>query len=180
MNQLVRFNNFLNFLLAILAAKVTKMNKLSVFLLSGFLMLGAAACDNARTSSEAPSTTQSGQNAVDKQEASETQSDAVSDIRRNQANADIRAREQRNDMVNDGSAENRDDDDLTSEVRSKLEANLPASALVVDTEDGIVTISGTVPTQEQYDRIAVLAKEIKGVRSLDIKAKVAPAQTNQS
>jgi hyperosmotically inducible periplasmic protein len=163
-----------------LEAKVIKMNKLSVFLLSGLLMLGATACDTARTSSEAPSTIQDNPKTVDTQEASETKGDAVSDIRRNQANADIRAREQRNDMLNDGSAENRDDDDLTSEVRSKLEANLPASALAVNTENGVVTISGTVPTQEQYDRIAALAQEIKGVRSLNIKAKVAPAQTNES
>jgi hyperosmotically inducible periplasmic protein len=163
-----------------LEAKVIKMNKLIVFLLSGLLMVGATACDSARTSSEAPPTTQDNPRAVDTQEASDTQGDAVSDIRRNQAESDIRAREQRNDIINDGSAENRDDDDLTSEVRSKLEANLPASALVVDTEDGAVTISGTVPTQEQYDRIAVLAQEIKGVRSLNIKAKVAPAQTNES
>jgi hyperosmotically inducible periplasmic protein len=144
------------------------------------LMVGATACDSARTSSEAPSTTQDSPNAVDTQEASETQGDAVSDTRRNQTNADIRAREQRNDMMNDGSVKDRDDDDLTSEVRSKLEANLPASALVVDTENGTVTISGTVPTQEQYDRIAVLAQEIKGVRSLNVKAKVAPAQMNKS
>jgi hyperosmotically inducible protein len=163
-----------------LDAKVIKMNKLSVFLLSGFLILGATACDSARTSSEAPSATQDSPNVVDTQEASDTQGDAVSDTRRNQANADIRAREQRNDIVNDGSAVDRDDDDLTSEVRSKLEANLPASALVVDTEDGKVTISGTVPTQEQYDKITVLAQEIKGVRSLNVKAKVAPAQTNES
>jgi hyperosmotically inducible periplasmic protein len=163
-----------------LETKVIKMNKLSVFLLSGLLILSAAACDSARTSSEAPSATQDSPNAVDTQEASETQGDAVSDTRRNQTNADIRAREQRNDMMNDGSVKDRDDDDLTSEVRSKLEANLPASALVVDTENGTVTISGTVPTQEQYDRIAVLAQEIKGVRSLNVKAKVAPAQMNKS
>jgi hyperosmotically inducible periplasmic protein len=163
-----------------LETKVIKMNKLSIFLLSGLLMVGATACDSARTSSEAPSTTQDSPNAVDTQEASETQGDAVSDTRRNQTNADIRAREQRNDMMNDGSVKDRDDDDLTSEVRSKLEANLPASALVVDTENGTVTISGTVPTQEQYDRIAVLAQEIKGVRSLNVKAKVAPAQMNKS
>lgn len=156
------------------------MNKFIVFLLSGFLTVGATACDSARTSSEAPSATQNNPETVDTKEASDTQGDAVSDIRRNQANSDIRAREQRNDMINDGSAANRDDDDLTSEVRSKLEANLPASALVVDTEEGTVTISGTVPTQEQYDRIAVLAQEIKGVRSLNIKAKVAPAQMNKS
>lgn len=156
------------------------MNKLIVFLLSGFLMVGATACDSARTSSEAPTATQDNPETVNTEEASDTQGDAVSDVRRNQANSDIRAREERNDMLNDGSAANRDDDDLTSEVRSKLEANLPASALVVDTEDGIVTISGTVPTQEQYDRIAVLAQEIKGVRSLNVKAKVAPAQVNKS
>lgn len=143
-------------------------------------MVGATACDSARTSSEAPATNQNNPEAVNTEEASDTQGDAVSDTRRNQANSDIRAREERNDMLNDGSAANRDDDDLTSEVRSKLEANLPASALVVDTEDGIVTISGTVPTQEQYDRIAVLAQEIKGVRSLNVKAKVAPAQVNKS
>lgn len=156
------------------------MNKLIVFLLSGFLIVGATACDSARTSSEAPTATQDNPEAVNTEEASDTQGDAVSDTRRNQTNSDIRAREERNDMVNDGSAVGRDDDDLTSEVRSKLEANLPASALVVDTEDGTVTISGTVPTQEQYDRIAVLAQEIKGVRSLNIKAKVAPAQMNKS
>jgi osmotically-inducible protein OsmY len=66
--------------------------------------------------------------------------------------------------------------DLESEVRSKLEANLPASQLAVEAEQGAVTVTGTVPTQEQFDRIETLAKEIKGVNTVANKATVAPAQ----
>jgi len=159
------------------------MNKSIALLLSSLLVIGAAACDGARTSTEAPASTQEtstpekgNQNVVDREEASEVQDDGTSETRRNQVNSDIRAREQRNNAVNDGSAENRDDGDLASQVRSKLEANLPASSLVVDSEEGVVTVSGTVPTQEQYDRITALAREIKGVQSVNLTAKVVPAQ----
>lgn len=152
------------------------MNKSIVLLLSGLLMISAAACDSAKTSTEAPSSTQDNTNVVDTKEASETQDDAMSETRRNQVNSDIRAREDRNNAFNDGSAVDRDDSDLASQVRSKLEANLPASALVVDSKEGTVTVSGTVPTQEQYDKITALAQEIKGVQSVKNTAKVAPAQ----
>jgi hyperosmotically inducible protein len=153
-----------------------KMNKFSLFILSSFLMLGAAACTSSQTSQQAPASTQDSPQAVNKEEAQEVQNDATSETRRNQANADIRAREQRNNALNNSQAQDREDDDIESEVRSKLEVNLPASALVVDTEDGIVTVSGTVPTQQQLDRIAALAKEIKGVKTVNVTAKIAPAQ----
>lgn len=152
------------------------MNKFSLFILSSLLMLGAAACTSSQTSQQAPASTQDSPQTVNKQEAQEVQNDATSETRRNQANADIRAREQRNNALNSGQGQDRDDDDIESEVRSKLEVNLPASALVVDTEDGIVTVSGTVPTQQQLDRIAALAKEIKGVKTVNVTAKIAPAQ----
>jgi hyperosmotically inducible periplasmic protein len=159
-----------------LKVTATKMNKSIVLLLSGLLMISAAACDSAKTSTEAPSSTQDNANVVDSKEASDAQDDAMSETRRNQVNSDIRAREDRNNAFNDGSAANRDDSDLASQVRSKLEANLPASALVVDSEEGVVTVTGTVPTQEQYDKITALAQEIKGVKSVNNTAKVAPAQ----
>jgi hypothetical protein len=41
-------------------------------------------------------------------------------------------------------------------------------------------LCSTVSTQEQYDRIAVLAQDIKGDRLLNIKTKVASAQMNKS
>ncbi len=73
----------------------------------------------------------------------------------------------------------RDSDDIASEVRSKLEANLPASELVIKAEEGMVMVSGTVPTEEQLDRIEPLAKEIKGVQSVNNQAIVAPAQPEE-
>lgn len=156
------------------------MNKSIVLLLSGVLLFGAAACDSARTSTQAPANTQEQPQAVDKGQAQEAQNDATSETRRRQLNSDIRAREQRNNAVNDGSAVDRDDSDLASQVRSKLEANLPASALVVESEDGVVTVTGTVPTKEQYNKIASLAEQIKGVQGVNIKATVAPAQSQRS
>jgi osmotically-inducible protein OsmY len=154
------------------------MNKLTIPLLSTFLLLGAVACDASRTSQQAPPSTENSGQVANQEEASEAKEDATSDIRRNQLNSDIRAREQRNNAFNSGQAQNRDDDNLASEVRSKLEANLPASALAVEAKNGVVTVSGTVPTQEQYNRIGNLAQEIKGVQAVNVKAKVAPAQPN--
>jgi hyperosmotically inducible periplasmic protein len=112
------------------------------------------------------------------QAAQSTEDDATSKIRRDQLNSDIRAREQRNNTVNSGQATNRSDTDLASEVRSKLEVNLPASALAVTAKEGAIAVTGTVPTQAQFDRINGLAKEIKGVTAVTMKVAVAPAKAN--
>jgi hyperosmotically inducible periplasmic protein len=100
--------------------------------------------------------------------------DATSKVRRDQLNSDIRAREQRNNAT--GGDADRDKSDLSSEVRSKLEANLPNSSLTVSAKDGAVVVSGSVTAQDQLAKIAALAKEIKGVKSVKVAAKVAPAQ----
>lgn len=150
------------------------MNTLKLFLLVGVLSLGSVACsDTARTSTAAPDSTEATTEAPDAEAAEESKEDATSAIRRDQLNSDIRAREERNNIT--GGDADRSDSDLASEVRSKLEANLPASALLIEVQDANVTISGTVPTQEQFDRIEPLAKEIKGVQSVVVKATVAPA-----
>lgn len=154
------------------------MNKLTAFLLSGVLVFGAAACSQvSKTSANAPDSTNDNVQAPDAETAQKNQSDAASDVRRSQANADIRAREQRNNIG--GNPLERADSDLASEIRSKLEVNLPASSLSVKSEKGIVTISGTVPNQKQLARIESLAKEIKGVKGVSVKAIVAPAKPKQ-
>jgi osmotically-inducible protein OsmY len=156
------------------------MKKLIPFLIGSFLVFGAAACQNpAGTSESAPDNTeQSAQEAPTTEEAQESQEDAQSEVRRDQLNSDIRAREQRNNMT--GGDTDRAEGDLESEVRSKLEANLPASQLAVEaTDEGAVTVSGTVPTQEQLDRIEPLAREIKGVNNVIVKATIAqPTSSN--
>ncbi|MBF2007528.1 BON domain-containing protein [Chlorogloeopsis fritschii PCC 9212] len=151
------------------------MKRLIPLLISSVLVVGVAACEtNSRTSTEAPSNVNENVNAPTKDTAQQTQQDAVSDTRKAQIESDIRAREQRNNIT--GGDADRADADLESEVRGKLEANLPASQLTVDAEEGVVTIAGTVPTQEQLNRVPTLAQEIKGVKNVDVKnVKVAPA-----
>ena len=147
------------------------MSKLTALLFSSALVLSTVACDQvAKTSSEAPNSTASSPTAVDKPVAQTNQNDATSEMRRKQLNADIRAREQRNNTAGDKTV--RAEGDLKSEVRSKLEANLPASALAVDAKDGAVTVSGTVVDEKQLQKIEPLAKQIKGVQSVTVKATV--------
>lgn len=152
------------------------MKKLIPFLISGVLVVGAFGCENGveKTSTNAPNAANQTTQAPTAETAQEIKGDATSEIRRNQLDADIRAREQRNNIT--GGDAQRASADLESEVRSKLEANLPASQLAVEAEGTAVTVTGTVPTQEQLQKIDTLAKEIKGVQIVYNKATVAPAR----
>lgn len=140
------------------------MNKLATLLLSGTLLFGAVACDEARTSADAPDSVDD--TVEEPAQVEETLEDASSEVRQEQLDSDIRAREQRNDIV--GDQEVRDDSDLESEIRAKLEANIPRSKLTIDAEDGNVVIVGTVPGDKEYSTIEPLAKEITGVNSVNI------------
>jgi hyperosmotically inducible periplasmic protein len=153
-----------------------RMKNLIGLMLGGALLLGAVACtETAQTNTEAPDQPNQAAEAPDQETAQTTQDDATSDVRKNQLESDIRAREQRNDVT--GGDADRADGDLESEVRSKLEANLPASQLSVEAKDGTVTVRGTVPTEEQLQRVEPLAREIKGVQNVAVEAEVAPAQS---
>lgn len=168
------------------------MNKFLTLLFSGVLLVSVAACDNnektaggadsdatqtsspaatgaASPNASAPASPSADDSAKPDQGA---QNDASSDVRKRQLEADIRAREQRNNVA--GNPLERADSDLESEVRSKLEANLPSSKLEIDAKDGAVTVAGTVANPDQVAKIEPLAKEIKGVKTVAVQAKVAP------
>lgn len=147
------------------------MNKLTAILLGSTLLFGAVGCDVARTSGDAPTSEE--ETVEEPAQVEETLEDATSDIRQEQLDSDIRAREQRNDVF--GEQEQRDDSDLESEVRAKLEANIPRSKLTIDAENGAVFITGTVPSEKEYSTIEPLAKEITGVDSVQVDVEIVPA-----
>lgn len=149
------------------------MKKLITFLLGTTLLFSTVACDESRTSADAPDSVEDDAVVEDPKQVEETFEDATSEVRQDQLNSDIRAREQRNDLF--GDQNKRDDSDLESEIRAKLEANIPRSKLTVDAEDGNVKIVGTVPSQKEYESIKPLAKEIKGVKNVEIEVKVIPS-----
>ncbi len=144
--------------------------------LIGIVVAAVGACTDARTTTDAPS-------AVDKTaqtpmaKSTETaKADAQSDTRAKQLESDIRAREQRGNAM--GNGQNRNDGDLASEVRSKLEANIPGGNLTVASKDGIVTVAGTVSTAEQLSKIQKLGMEIKGVKGVTVTAVASAAKPN--
>lgn len=140
-------------------------------LLGSTVLFGAVGCTNARTSADAPSDIE-GQ-VEDPASVEETREDAASEIRQDQLSSDIRAREQRNDLI--GDASERADSDIESEVRAKLEANIPRSKLTIAANDGMVTVVGTVPSDREYDTIEPLAKEILGVDAVDLDVEIVPS-----
>ncbi|MEH2067054.1 MAG: BON domain-containing protein [Nostoc sp.] len=150
------------------------MQKLTPFVISCLLVFGVAACDNAsKTSESAPGNPNQAPQTPSAQTTEASQKDAQSELRRKQANADIRAREQRNNAT--GGDADRDKGDLASEVRSKLEVNIPNGQLTVDAaKDGTITVGGTVNNKEQLAKIEPLSKQIKGVKNVVVKAVVAP------
>jgi hyperosmotically inducible periplasmic protein len=153
------------------------MKKIAPIAISILLALGTAACENpAKTSADAPNATDTvSTQAPDATSTAAAQNDAQSEVRRRQLNADIAAREKRNNAT--GGDTDRATGDLESEVRSKLEANIPNGALAVKADqNGTVTVSGTVAKQDQLAKIAPLAKEIKGVKAVDVKATVGAAK----
>jgi hyperosmotically inducible protein len=150
------------------------MKKITMLVLSSVLLMVTVACaNNAETSKNAPNSTEKTGEVPTTKTVQNNQKDAASKVRQDQLNSDIRAREQRNNMT--GGDADRADSDLSSEVRSKLEANIPKGQLTVAAKNGAVVVSGTVQTQEQLDKIAPLAKQIKGVKSVNVAAKVALA-----
>ena len=136
------------------------MKKITLLFLSSILLLGMVACgNNAKTSSSAPDSTEKVGDVPTDKTILANKKDATSQIRRDQLNADIRAREQRNNIT--GGDTNRASSDLASEVRSKLEANIPSSQLTVTAKDGAIIVSGTVQTQEQLNKINSLKFRIR-------------------
>jgi hyperosmotically inducible periplasmic protein len=152
---------------------MTKPSFTQSLIISILLATSISACSTtSKTAESAPGSTDKTGQTAPAGEIKTNKDDAQSDIRKKQLESDIRAREQRNQVG--GNTEKRAANDLASEVRSKLEANIPKSKLTVEANDNAaVTISGSVTSQDQLSKIEPLAKQIKGVKSVIVKAVVA-------
>jgi hyperosmotically inducible periplasmic protein len=153
--------------------KISKKRFTQPLILSIVLMITLSACTNvAKTASDSPNAKEKNGEVSTSEKAPVAQDDAQSQTRKNQLNADIQAREQRNNIA--GDSLKRDDKDLSSEVRSKLEANIPRAKLTVVAKNADITVSGVVMTEGELNKIKSLAMEIKGVNSVMVKAVVNP------
>lgn len=69
-----------------------------------------------------------------------------------------------------------DDATITASVQSKLSSDRLSnfSRIDVDTERGVVTLNGVVKSADQKVRVADMAREVKGVRSVNNNLQVQP------
>lgn len=153
------------------------MKKIFSILLGSALLFGAVACaDGAQTSGNAPSDTEEVGGELQTEENVE---DATSETRQAQIESDERAREDRQEVFGEEADAEVSDDDIESLVRNSLETKLPTSQLLVESEEGVVTVAGQVASTEDLEQIETLAKEVRGVKSVEVKAQVAsPAPAN--
>ena len=63
---------------------------------------------------------------------------------------------------------------LTAKIKSKMALDdlVKASAIDVDTQNGVVTLTGTVATEAERQRAVQLARETEGVRSVQDRLRV--------
>ena len=62
------------------------------------------------------------------------------------------------------------DSQITAEVKEQIAAVAPASTIDVTTTDGVVELSGSVPSQEEITKVSVAARSVENVKAVDISA----------
>lgn len=147
------------------------MKKFIPFLISGILVTGAVGCgeEAAKTDSENPSATNEALQ-PSAREASETEG-------LNQPLGEPGAVPGAETAPTDPTAAtsteaNPLESELSKEVSQKLKENLPASNLEVKEAEGVVSVGGTVASQDELQQIEPLATGVKGVKGVNVEANV--------
>jgi hyperosmotically inducible periplasmic protein len=62
--------------------------------------------------------------------------------------------------------------DLTTEIINKLKTGIPGNKLEVENKDGEIILKGTAASKEEITQAETLIKEIAGVKTVKVEAKV--------
>jgi len=62
------------------------------------------------------------------------------------------------------------DTQITAEVKTQIAAVAPASTIEVTTTDGVVELSGSVPSREEIDKVSLAVRAVPNVRGVDASA----------
>ncbi|MEM7713703.1 MAG: BON domain-containing protein [Cyanobacteria bacterium P01_A01_bin.68] len=142
------------------------MKKFIPLLISGILVTGAVGCgdESAKTGSENPGATNEALQ-PSAREASETEgvNQPLGQPGAENAPTDPTAATEGTDPLAS---------DLSKEVSKKLKENLPTSNLEVKEQEGVVTVGGTVSSQEELQQVEPLTKGVKGVKGVNVEANI--------
>ncbi|MBD2338974.1 BON domain-containing protein [Calothrix sp. FACHB-156] len=154
------------------------MKKLIPLLVSSILVIGSFGCqDTTKNASETPSTTNEASKTA--KEASANTKTTAKEAAANTKTTAKTTTETSKTPAKEAAANTKTTATETatkSLILSKLTEKIPGSKLVVEDKDGVVTVTGTVPTTDDIKKIEPLVKEQKGVKSVKVEAKAAKAQ----
>lgn len=136
------------------------MKTLISLLVSSFLVVGAFGCQ------EAPSSNNGGTQAPIKQtsETSKTREKTTPGI-----TTDTKAKTETKKTLATPT-----EDNLKAAVTKKLQLGIPGNKLVVENKAGEITLKGTANSLAELEKAEKLAKEVTGVKEVEVEAKVLP------
>jgi hyperosmotically inducible periplasmic protein len=133
------------------------MKKLIPFLVSGVLVAGMVGCQEAPKTGSEPNATTNETPSIPAKPTSDT--------------TPIIHKSTTTPMVNP-TASITPAKDLKTEVSKKLKAGIPGNKLEVVNKDGEIILKGTANSQEEITQAETLAKEVTGVKTVKVEAKV--------
>lgn len=151
------------------------MKKLIPFLVSGILIIGAVGCQEAtKTGSETPSTNNEASQAPAKP-ASETNPNIDKSVNVPPQPTLVTPATTPDTKVKSDSpktAATKAESDLKIEVSKKLNQGLPGNKLQVESKEAEIILKGTAASVEELKKAETLAKEVQGVKTVKVEAKV--------
>ncbi|MBD2595530.1 BON domain-containing protein [Nostoc spongiaeforme FACHB-130] len=138
------------------------MKKLFPLIISSILLVGAVGCqeshqDAAKSSTNNPTSQASAKPAS---QTSQTTDKTAKDTTEKTA------------VTKNTPVTTKSEGELKSEVTKKLKAELPNNKLEVEAKAGNVVIKGTATSNAELQKAEKLVKEVKGVKSVKVEAKV--------
>ncbi|MEH2349875.1 MAG: BON domain-containing protein [Nostoc sp.] len=150
------------------------MKKLILLLVSSILVVGTFGCQEApKTGSETPSTTNEAAQVPAKpasatNETTKVPATAATPLA---ASTDTKVK-----IGSEKTAATKVKGDLKTEVSAKLNKGLPGNKLQVENKEGEIILKGTATSAEELKKAETLAKEVQGVKTVKVEAKVEAAK----
>ncbi|MEH2083794.1 MAG: BON domain-containing protein [Nostoc sp.] len=150
------------------------MKKLILLVVSGILVVGTFGCQEApKTGLETPSTTNEAAQVPAKPASQTNQTAKVPETQTTPLAANTGTKVKTD---SEKTAATKAKSDLKTEVSAKLNKGLPGNKLQVENKQGEIILKGTSASVEELKKAETLAKEVQGVKTVKVEAKVDAAK----
>ncbi len=151
------------------------MKKLILLLVSSILVVGTFGCQEApKTGLETPSTTNETTQApaTPASQTNQTTDKTTAKIPAKETTPLAASTDTKVKIDSEKTAATKAKSNLKTEVSEKLNKGLPGNKLQVENKEGEIILKGTAASVEELKKAETLAKEVQGVKTVKIEAKV--------